>query len=80
VTSKRPTNQLRARKLLAKRIREVRVDRGLSQESLAAATGLHRTYIGSVERAERNVSIDNIERIALALNCKVADLLTEDRR
>jgi len=80
VTSKRPTNQLRARKLLARRIREIRVARGLSQESLAAATGLHRTYIGSVERAERNVSIDNIERIALALNCKVTELLSEDRR
>lgn len=80
MTAKRPTSRLRARKLLAQRIREIRVDLGLSQESLAAATGLHRTYIGSVERGERNVSIDNIERIAIALDCDVIDLLSEDGR
>jgi transcriptional regulator with XRE-family HTH domain len=42
---------------------------------LAEKTGLHRTYIGSVERGERNVSIDNVERIARALDVKPADLL-----
>lgn len=51
------------------------MDAGLSQEMLAELCGLHRTYIGSVERCERNVSIDNVERIAVALQVDVSDLL-----
>jgi transcriptional regulator with XRE-family HTH domain len=53
----------------------MRVDVGFSQERLAEEAGLHRTYIGSVERAERNVSIDNMERLAAALNVDILDLL-----
>lgn len=56
-------------------MRRLRVDAGLSQEMLAELSGLHRTYIGSVERCERNVSLDNIERIAVALQVDVSDLL-----
>lgn len=48
-------------------VRAARKERGLSQEGLADEAGLHRTYIGSIERAERNVSVDNIERLANAL-------------
>jgi transcriptional regulator with XRE-family HTH domain len=49
----------------------------LSQEKLAELTGLHRTYVGSVERGERNISIDNIERFSLALRVPVSELLTD---
>lgn len=56
-------------------MRRLRADAGLSQETLAELSGLHRTYIGSVERCERNVSVDNIERIAMALQVDVSDLL-----
>ena len=61
-------------------MREKRLEAGLSQEALADLCGLHRTYIGSVERAERNISVDNIEVIAQALSCSVCDLLSEGGR
>jgi transcriptional regulator with XRE-family HTH domain len=53
---------------------------GLSQEKLADLAGLHRTYVGSVERAERNISIDNVERLAQALNLDIIDLLRPSPR
>lgn len=59
----------------AARMRAVRLSAGLSQEALAEACGLHRTYIGSVERGERNISIDNIERIAVSLGVAPSALL-----
>lgn len=67
-----------ARQILAKNLRSIRQGKGLSQEALADLAGLHRTYIGSVERGERNISIDNIERLAKALACEVTDLLKGD--
>ncbi len=64
----------KARDLLARNLRSQRRLRGLSQEALADAAGLHRTYVGSVERGERNVSVDNIERLAAALDVPIVDL------
>jgi transcriptional regulator with XRE-family HTH domain len=68
-----------ARRLFATNLRKVRSERQLSQEKVAELTGLHRTYISSVERAERNVSIDNMERIARALGVSLAQLLTPEK-
>ena len=62
------------RKQLAKRIKVLRKKVGMSQEKLGFAAGLHRTYIGSVERAEQNVSIDNIHKLAKALKVPVEKL------
>ena len=59
----------------AANLRATRKQKGLSQEELADMAGLHRTYVGSVERGERNVSIDNVERLAVALGLDVVDLL-----
>lgn len=60
-------------------MRALRLARNLSQEELADACGLHRTYIGSVERGERNVSIDNMERIADALKVNISELVRKAR-
>lgn len=66
-----------ARDVLAKRIRELRLEKGWSQEQLADVCELHRTYIGDIERRRRNVSIDNIEKIATALKVSITMLLSE---
>jgi transcriptional regulator with XRE-family HTH domain len=66
------------RQIFAYRLRKIRQEKGLSQEALADLAGLHRTYVGSVERGERNISIDNMERLAEALNCTVISLLSGD--
>lgn len=65
-----------ARERLASNMRDRRHAAGISQEVLAEMAGLHRTYIGAIERSERNVSIDNIEKIAIALNADVVNLLS----
>ena len=58
----------------AKKIRDERNARNLSQEELAVLTGVHRTYIGMIERAEKNITLVNIEKIANALNLRISDL------
>lgn len=66
---------LNARMIFAKRLRQARQEKGYSQEELADRSGLHRTYVGSVERSERNISIDNMERLAIALEIDTIELL-----
>ena len=58
-----------------KKLHQLRLAKGWSQEELAAKTDLHRTYIGSVERSERNISLINIHKIAKAFNISVSKLL-----
>jgi transcriptional regulator with XRE-family HTH domain len=57
------------------RVREIRVSKNLSQEQLADLAYVHRTYIGMVERAEKNITLVNIEKIANALNVNITELL-----
>lgn len=60
----------------ASNLRHFRQRAGYSQEELAALAGLHRTYVGSIERGERNVSLKNVERLAAALGVSPVTLLT----
>ena len=62
-------------KKFSKKVKSLRLEKGWSQEKLARRADLHRTYIGSIERCERNVSLLNVERIAKALKVNVKDLL-----
>ncbi|HST51348.1 MAG TPA: helix-turn-helix transcriptional regulator [Pyrinomonadaceae bacterium] len=66
-----------ARLRFAENLRKTRKEQGISQEKLAELAELHRTYIGSVERGERNITIDNMERLARALGITVQALLGE---
>ena len=61
--------------IFGRKVRNLRVGRGLSQEALADECGLHRTYIGSVERGERNVTLGTIVRLARVLQTSPSHLL-----
>lgn len=63
--------------VVSRNIKKYRLLRKFSQEKLAELSGLHRTYIGSVERGERNLSLENLERIANALHVSPRELLNE---
>ena len=62
-----------------KRVREERSRQGLSQEALAEKAGVHRTYIGMIERAEKNITLLNIQKIARAFGVSIASLVGEER-
>lgn len=69
-----------ARAILAANLRRLRAERGISQERLADLAHLHRTYVSSVERCQRNISIDNIEKLANALKADLHELLVGKAR
>ncbi len=60
--------------LFGARVRELRIHQGWSQEELAERCGLHRTYVGAIERGEQNVSLINIDKMARALGVSLAEL------
>lgn len=60
---------------LGKKVREEREKRSLSQEEFGKLLGMHRTYVGMVERGEKNITIVNLRRIAIALGINVRDLI-----
>jgi transcriptional regulator with XRE-family HTH domain len=70
-----PTQRCGAQQLFAANMRRIRREKQLTQEKVAEFADLHPNYIGSVERGERNISICNIERIALALGVGMAELV-----
>ncbi|WP_422010403.1 helix-turn-helix domain-containing protein [Reyranella sp.] len=71
---RKPSNALLT--TLASNVRFLRQAKGLSQEALADQCGIHRTYVGSIERRERNVTLSSLELLASALRVSVVQLLT----
>ncbi|HEX8054059.1 MAG TPA: helix-turn-helix transcriptional regulator [Thermoleophilaceae bacterium] len=65
---------------LGKAIRELRAERGWSQEELSLKTGVHRNYIGGIERAERQPTVETVAKLAAALDVTPADLLARAER
>lgn len=63
--------------VFAQNIKRIRQAKGISQETLADLAGLHRTYVGAVERGERNITLINANRITEALGVKLSDCLKE---
>jgi transcriptional regulator with XRE-family HTH domain len=59
------------------KLRQVRMQQGISQEKLAELAGLHRTFVSMVERGERNVTIATVEKLAQGLGCRMAELMPD---
>ena len=66
-------------KVFGDNVREIRIQKNLSQEKLAELSGLHRTYISGIERCGRNISLENVQRIADALEIETYKLLVENK-
>ena len=71
---------MNTRIIFGENVRKYRNERNLSQEAFAEECGLHRTYISGIERFQRNVSLDNIQRIAEALNIPPYKLLVKENQ
>jgi transcriptional regulator with XRE-family HTH domain len=69
--------KMKLREKFSNNVRKFRTEQKLSQEELAEEAGLHRTYIGSVERGERNITIDVMEKISTALKKQIIDFFKE---
>lgn len=67
-----------SRIVLAKNLRAMRLAKGLSQEAIADLANLHRTYVSSVERCERNATLDTLDKLSAALGITPSDLLKEE--
>lgn len=63
--------------MVGRRVRRIRTERGISQEALAGALGVHRTYLGGVERGERNLTLRSVERLADRLGVPARELLDD---
>ena len=68
---------MKLKKIFSNNVRKYRIKQNLSQEELTEKAGLHRTYIGSVERGERNITINAMEKICIALEMSIIDLFKE---
>jgi len=68
---------MKLKKIFSNNVRKYRIKQNMSQEELAEKAGLHRTYIGSVERGERNITINVMEKICIALGMSIIDLFKE---
>lgn len=77
-TSIRHPHPYSLQRLVAANLRRLRLENGLSQEELAARCGYHRTYVGSVERGERNITLSTLEAIAEALSIDPRELLKDE--
>ena len=67
-------------KQFGKKVRELRTQNGYSQEAFAFECGLHRTYIGCIERGEKNITITNIEKIAKTLKVEISQLFSSSNK
>lgn len=64
-------------KAFGQAIRKFRTNKGISQEKFANMCNLHRTYISDIERGQRNVSLENIDKMAIALSINISDIFKE---
>jgi transcriptional regulator with XRE-family HTH domain len=74
------TFMIRLNLIVGNNIRMLRRNRGLSQEEFAERCGLHRTYVGAIERGERNITLETLEKFARALNVRPETLLMRNEK